>query len=425
MLIPTLTLWITGPIANVVVQNILLVITAVATFFLLAKLIFDEDRDLWFETGIFACLGFFAFSGTGDLNNFLTPWQTYTPAIMLGLCGLLLPRRYFVLSFALLCLSQWCNFAMNILFAILLGFQTLGKLRRRDNVLDFSKLKLQAALLGASSVFGYFLRKPYQNPESGGYTFMFDNPSQALLGWTRFWSDYATSPRASLLLIWVWPCLVTAALVIFSRSQKLSSLYSANRNVIRSFLAGFATLMTYSILAGASVLAKWNGYPHRYLIPCLIIWTVCWCGLFANLLPDLSFRRKFVASLFIIPICGFRLGWPLPGAVSTSISARLEPDYKNVAQARCTHVVGDYYRVWDSVYYSRVVGGPELWGIAHRSTITYEKWNLNRFTDPRVCFWADNKDQAFGLLNYYRISGLVFSEVVGDIIVLKRGPAAL
>ena len=74
---------------------------------------------------------------------------------------------------------------------------------------------------------------------------------------------------------------------------------------------------------------------------------------------------------------------------------------------RRTHVVGDYYRVWDAVFYSRIVKDRVLWGITRRSKVTRDLWDLSRFKDPRVCYWTDDKEEAQKYLKKYNLENLI------------------
>jgi hypothetical protein len=91
-----------------------------------------------------------------------------------------------------------------------------------------------------------------------------------------------------------------------------------------------------------------------------------------------------------LPLTLWRFGPPSPQ------TARAELDRgPGAATAReivtdgCTHVLGDYWRVWPAVYQARVLlhdRGEErkVWGVAFRSTPTWDLWRRQDWRTGRV-----------------------------------------
>jgi hypothetical protein len=419
MLIPGLCAWITDPVSNAICQSALHALTSFLTFFLLAKFLW---RDRWLEAGALAAIGYCALSGTGDLNSFLTPWQIYTPAMLFGLLGLLLAERSIYRSFALLCVAEWCNFSVNILLAIvvlLAGLERYGRHGRRA----FPRLEGEVVLLATSSVIGLMIQRAFAVRSSSGYA-LFKSVT-AVSGWIKFLESYVTGYQYSLWLLLLPPVLGMAALVYGFRQRK-----RARAIVLRRGLVALVSLLLYAMVVGASDFARFNGYPARYLIPSVMIWLVLWSGVVVQALPlrtgdSRTLLATWTTALTLALILILRFGIPSRAAVENAFTRRLGPKYDDVVRANCTHVVGNYYRVWESVFYSRVRGDRPLWGITFRADITHdqwdpEKWQFEKLTSPRICYWKDDESEALEFLRDFALWDFVTVSTVGDMVVLEK-----
>jgi len=181
-------------------------------------------------------------------------------------------------------------------------------------------------------------------------------------------------------------------------------------------------LFSYAMIFGASIFAKWMGYPHRYLIPSLMLWVICWTALILALIfPTFKFgfKSKSIALVVLIILTTVRFGLPSVNNVRRSLERRLAPIYSPVAETGCTHVTGDYYRVWDSVFYSRLIKGPELWGITGRSRVIEDKWDLKNFPHVRICYWKNNRKEAMEFLEKYNLPEFEEEQTDGPLVILN------
>ena len=416
MLIPALATGFQSPLANAIVQNALHVACSIAAWFAMARLCFGRTR--WFEIGLLAVAVQFASSGLGDLMNFLTPWQLYAPALPLALGALVLSSSRSWIALCLLCVAEWCNFAIAAFVGPLVVAIALERASRALHPrAEVKALGRRLALLACAVAFGWFLKKAVADEESTRFRFVLG--WDGLIGWTKMLADFATSPRSSL---WMVASPPLAFAIAFTAHLRLRRSPRSRANALRVACACCASALFYGFVVGASRMAELSGYPRRYLIPSFMLWAVAWLGAGASLLPGKwirSFRLRVGLILIIACLSGARLGWPIPGAAERSIHRRFAADFEWVALAGCTHVVGDYYRVWDNVFYSRVVGRP-VWGIAHRAGVIKDLWTLEKFSDPTVCAWRDDTEEAARQLLWFRLTDLEPVGREGPLILLKR-----
>jgi hypothetical protein len=416
MLIPTLTRWIHDPLLNMVAQNVLHIACSIFSFFLLARYLFPRQQIL--EIGAVATIGYVTLSGLPDIKEFLTPWQIYTPALALGLLGLLvLPnwRRAIPLAF----LAGWCNFAI----AVLLGILVLANAANLTGQRGFREIRRrflhQSLFIGLTFLSGWILKIPYSGPGSSGYRF--SEPFEAIQGWILLLRDYFTTapwtspwlplfPGALALLVLAWVALFD------------SNRFERRPEIWRAFIAGTFTALAYAFLIGATQFAQDSGYPRRYLIPSFMVWLVACSGLTLGLLPKstIAFLRqnRLALGLIMIIVILCRFGIPSIQSVSQSAARRLEARYNQIPLS-CTHVAGNYYRVWESVFYSRLKGDRPLWGITYRSRITRNLWALENFKNPKICYWQDNEDEAQEFLHEFGIEGLQKRRITDEMVELS------
>jgi len=415
MLIPALTQWIREPHLHMIAQNALHVMTSIASFFLLARYLFPGPR--WRETALLALLLFAGLSSTSDIKPFLTPWQIYTPALMFGLGALLVIPHSLILALVLAILAQYCNFAV----VLLLGILAAARFGERAGRLGFRKVSkrftLEFAVLAISAVISYLIRRPY-GTAGGKYDAL--GFMEAVTGWINLLHDYYST--GSTLWLFAAPVILALAAFAITRERRKQR---AHRQMWRSFVLGHFALLSYAMVVGASTFAKANGFPRRYLIPSLMIWCVCWAAVTVYhwpSIPRVRFAHRWAAGLAaLLAVVIFRFGPPSMTAVKTSLETRFQKTFEQVDKS-CTHVAGDYYRVWDSVFYSTLKGGTQLWGVTYRAQVIRDRWEIDDFEKPRVCYWKNNEDEAKYLLKAFGYEGLPRVASSDAMIILSNKP---
>jgi hypothetical protein len=432
MLVQGLTVWIEDPILNVIVQTVLHNMTAVFAFFLLADFLFPRSSWLWM--GSLSLLAFIGLSGTGDLYDFFTPWQNYSVSLMLGLLALRFLPRSRAMSFLLLCLSQWSMFSTNVLLAMLMGLKEFfGRPSKSPFFWPSRETVTGLGLLLASSVVGHILRINAPNSYPSDYSML--PLSEGLWGWTHLLADYFQSARSSNWLI-ALPAALGAAIFLIgkfqTRSVSKTALWPASNLWQQQWLGcrlGLTTAALYALIVGSSRFASAMGFPRRYLIPSLMIWVVSWVGLLwvLKLNPkgngqDRSLAAPLAFVVLAVSLVLFRFGSPSYSRVKDLFAQKMQPRYEQIARAQCTHLIGSYYRVWESVFFSRMIKSSPLWGITDRAQATQDLWNLDLFSQPRICHWKDESADAKVFIEMFHLANLAPLESVGDLIVLARAP---
>jgi hypothetical protein len=431
MLVQGMTVWIGDPVLNIVVQTVLHILTSIFSFFLLANFLFPRSN--WFWIGAASLFAFVGLSGTGDLYDYFTPWQNYSVSLMFGLLAFHYSSRSKVFGFLLLCLSQWSMFSTNVLLVMLLGLKEFfGRPGKSLIFMPSRESRSIFGLIAVSSVVGYFLRMNAPNSYPSDYSILPMN--EALLGWKHLLEDYFLSSRSSPWLI-LLPAALGIILFIYLRvsRQKAGSVEIVQiKEQWQGCKVGLSTAALYALVVGSSRFASAMGFPRRYLIPSLMIWVVSWVGLLFVFKSGRSLREYVIldssriagASLAILTaavLVLFRFGSPSYSGILRIFDQKLSPQYQEVVQANCTHLVGTYYRVWDSVFYSRIVKAPPLWGISDRAQPTRQLWDLELFPEARVCYWQSEENEANALMKMFNISDLERLETVGNLVVLVKG----
>jgi hypothetical protein len=165
----------------------------------------------------------------------------------------------------------------------------------------------------------------------------------------------------------------------------------------------FAAVATSSWVAG-------NGYSLRYLTPPLLLIEAA-CCLLATLpllaLPADHRGRVGWASVVAVAVAVLlAVGPPSREAVVHTFESRWGAAAREVVAARATHVTGDYWKVWPTVFYaSWLLGmaGRRDWpyGITDRSVATL--WDARAVPNPRVAV-LDGRGMWLGLLGPRRWS---------------------
>lgn len=399
MLIPWLASPLHNAFHNLLLQNFLHAFCSVSVFFLAANYIFSGGRWLLAgQAGVLVCVLFFS---PGDLTSYFLPWQIYTPGLAFGLLGLLLARRNFWLGAACELIAQWLNFSTGVLLTLLVAPLSILDFRQRKG-----EIRRQVPALTVGLIGGEVLRRFYATTESQSYGVA--GVDRWWLGWWEIFKHFYSSPQTSL-----WVLLVPAALA-------LASLFWAESKTIRRTIAALLAATMYVAIAGASHLAAMYDYPPRYLIPFIIVFVAACMGLVANSF-NAKFERKIVACLFLTTfgVLFCRLGPPSPQVARESLEQRLAPIGRDAVQLHCTHVMGDFNRVWPAVFYARLANAPPIWGISMRSFNTFELWDPLRYSNPRICIWKNDLDQAKFFIKRYALGSLATVDQSSEMYVLK------
>jgi hypothetical protein len=156
---------------------------------------------------------------------------------------------------------------------------------------------------------------------------------------------------------------------------------------------GIAAAAVFQILvSGASEWVSKNGYDARYIIaPILIITAVAIYALIgpaALWLQRLLGRSTAVALSCLLgaAIVTRLFGMPSPRAALDHLDRATSDVAGPVRALSCTHVIGSYWSVWETVFNDRLhTRQQRLWGVSHRSDAVRDQWTSIPAANRRFC----------------------------------------
>ena len=408
MLLPLLTSWLDDPYWTIILQNTFHSACSILCFFLLPKLLFPRSNFL--ATGLLSLALFIGFSGTLNLFNFFTPWQIYTPGLLLGLVSLLVLQRSFLGAFLLMGLAQWACFSTGILLGLLILFQQIGG--NKSNLrIQFSLLfKKRLVLIGSAMVAGILFQVHYLTHQTSSYAS--NDLLQIVYGWTWLIDSYIQSPLASNWLL-VGPLfLASAAMLVVAYKNPEAYRKVGDRQTMA--VAAMLAILFYIVIVGGSVFARSMGFPQRYLIPALIVWSVIWSAVLLEYIKTLQWdlfspgnHASKLAALLIVLLTIFRFGLPSVEGSRNSIQQAIEPKYKSFAEHQCTHALGFYYVTWPAYFYTLLNEEKAIWPITHRSEVIKDMWAPTITQNSRICYWKDYEEDALKYREEHNLPELV------------------
>jgi hypothetical protein len=170
-----------------------------------------------------------------------------------------------------------------------------------------------------------------------------------------------------------------------------TSIRRAARPTLTAALGLVVTAIVPFALAASSRWVAQNAYSVRYVIPSLVLLQAA-CCLLATL-PVLALRPERQGILSWVSVCAVAVallvavGPPSRQAVERAFESRWGTTARDVIAAGATHVTGDYWKVWPTVFYaSWLLGtaGRRHWpyGVTDRSAATLEQ--SRAVVHPRV-----------------------------------------
>ena len=93
-------------------------------------------------------------------------------------------------------------------------------------------------------------------------------------------------------------------------------------------------------------------------------------------------RVFHVAVLLAIRVFGF----PSPARALTEISQATSDAAAPSPQLGCTHIIGDYWYAWETVFNNRLNSkNQRIWAVSFRSDATRDAWTAMPASDRRYC----------------------------------------
>lgn len=160
----------------------------------------------------------------------------------------------------------------------------------------------------------------------------------------------------------------------------------ARRRVVAWRAAGALLLSAFLLVlfAGRSRWAVLNAGMPRYIYTAMLALQTGLLAALAAPLYDWFGKRgrllgTWAAAGSIFAAIGFTYGQPSNGVVRACLDERFGGATTGILQTGCTHVAGDYWRVWPAVFHAnwklRERGESHtIWGVAYRSLPTLSRW---------------------------------------------------
>lgn len=448
MLGPLIAMPVRHPLANLLVQDALYIFGSLTGLLLLARYVLrDSTYPLVGALSIAAFVGL----APGYYRFHLLIDTQYGLWLSLGLGGLVLleadasgrirPWRR-VVALALLVLAHWCYCTAALFLGPLvvlrwLAFRGVGRhLRWR---MLFGEMAASLASLALAFAVGLALMRlsPVKNTDFGAL------PMEE---WPRTsWALLKTSWHA-LAPHW-WPVTCTCAMLLCLplawRSRTRSSLTIAARAA--AVLLGSAAAIGLFMSTRQWVVT--NLHHFRFLlIPALFTETACLAvvaAAVADRWPRAVRRWSYaIGGLAIALAIGVGFGEPslarmrgglaeralLADPAASAADARNQIRADEVLATRCTHIAGNYWRVWPAVFAANLAlyeRGEHrvVWGLTLRSLPTSELWRAIPRSETRIAVFAQGDEDARQYLEAFGFLPLAPSERRPTITVLE--PAEL
>lgn len=423
-LVPLLAIPFQDPLVNLLVQDGLVIFSGLATLFLLPRYVLRDAR--WPYAAIVSTAVFLVFAPEDYRFSFLVD-QPYAVSLALGLGGLVLaedmreakfriPR--FVLALLFIGLAHWVNVGIGLLLGILVVFRALsaGKVHFQGRDEETSRALILLAIGFGLGLMGMQLA-PYHETAEG-----ITSPDQWLPGWSRLagntWT--ALAPHHGPIFLAMTATLV---LVLSACLQPLGEYASTS-------LHRAAVFLLTTILYGAFVCTlEWverGSFMARYSIPLVIlihtglsVVAAAPLGLALEARPWQGFCA--VAPLVLLA-ASYSYGYPSPSGVQDDLAERMGSRTADVLAARCTHVAGNYWVVWPTVFHANLVRsrrgrGEVIWGVSFRSEPMRHQINQVPISQQRIAI-PHGDTEAVALLQDYGFSSLVVAEMRPTVAIL-------
>lgn len=220
--------------------------------------------------------------------------------------------------------------------------------------------------------------------------------------------------RTALLMVYPWRLLTMAFVVLVLAVRRRAFGWS---DEFAFLVAGVGLAL---VIAASNWPAK-NGYEPRY-------WTI---PLLAILLPQMTYvartlraevSRVLESEAAAVALCALTLAIvTLRGSGTPSITttlARLDAAsgkrYPSVQRLRCTHLVGDYWFAWESVFYNRSHAlPPKIWAVTGRGGELMPQW-YGSTEERRYCGLCGNAFNAY-MATQFKLPALREVQRDGDV----------
>lgn len=255
--------------------------------------------------------------------------------------------------------------------------------------------------------------------------------------WPRTWSHLLTTSWSSLApQHWPWFLLSGAALGLAAHC--IPAVRNKAQANWRSAAAALAAATIIGLFIGTRHWVVANAYNFRFLLPSALMTQAALLGVaVAPLAVVLNKRTRRFGYLAALPLtlgaAAFGYGRPSLDGVYQD----LDPYYnaaaagapsgigtRDLLDCRCTHVAGDYWKVWHAVFRANLAlyeRGERrvIWGLSLRCRPTYRYWSKIPRDQMRVAIAGGGDPEADAYLAHFQLGPLGVSEKRESLWVLQ------
>jgi hypothetical protein len=399
MLIPLLALPVRNPEAHLLVQGFLTIALSAWGLMQLVRALLPRSV-LWAPAAALLMVLLLLLPPAVELRFNILWVQPYMLSFGLGLSAVALVRRGGALGLAAAALlflaAAWVNVSLAVVVAPLVLWRAIFTDGRR---FGFARLRFALTSLVFLTIATY-LSVRLSRAVSLPHTPTALTPPAAWANAARALVREASSYEK--VRAWVGVAFGLAALGLGSLTA--APIRRGSRPVLCAACGLIVTATIPFALAAASSWVAQNNYSVRYLIPSLVLVEAACCLL--AMLPALALHREqqLAISLASVVVVAMALlvavGPPSRNAVVHTFELQWGAAARDVIVARATHVTGDYWKVWPTVFYASWLMGEHRrrdwpFGITDRSIATLEE--SRAVPHPRVAA-LDGRLMWLGLL---------------------------
>jgi hypothetical protein len=391
-LLPLLASFVRGYVANLLTQTQLSICATLLTVVLFQCFFLDRERGFTPRNLSSACLtltlAMLVFRPHDRvIQVFLLPSHPYFTSLSLALVGMIALLRYggrrllrYSLAAIALLLSFWVNWTNG---PVVIGLALLLPSGSKT-IAEHIRARAPALLL----TFATFVAM---------YSFSLRYPRLMVTGIARA-SEVLTSITHMLTNVagdMLYPVRLglMICLALFAAGVRWRNAF---RKKLLSPGEAHATILVALVFAISVAATEWvmkNAYEWRYwTIPIALIFLVVASFIGDSLYILLQQATASSITAAAISVLLFSIGivrvFGLPSAelARANINSVSGVHYAKVDQLRCTHMIGDYWGAWSSVFYNRSHGiQPPLWAVSLRSEATEHLWSKIPPAERRYC----------------------------------------
>jgi hypothetical protein len=405
MLIPLLAIPVRDPEAHLLVQGFLTLTLSIWGLILLVRALLPSSA-LWVPASALQIILLLLLPPAEEVRFNILWVQPYMVSFGLGLSAVSLVQSGGTLRVAvavfLFLAAAWVNVSLAVVVAPLVMWRALLTDAGR---LGLARLRFALISLGFLALATYAsIRLSSAVPLPHTPTDLVPPGSWAHAAKALLW----TAGGYEKVRAWVAIAVGFAALGLLGLAS--ASVRRASRPVLAAASGLLLTAIIPFLLAASSRWVAENDYSVRYLLPSLVLFEAACCLLATlpalALYPEQQTALSWASVVAVAVALLVAVGPPSRGVVVQSFESRWGAAARDVVAARATHVTGDYWKVWPTVFYANWLLGASQrsewpFGITDRSIATLEK--ARAVTHPRVAVLGD-RSMWLGLLGPRRWS---------------------